>query len=168
MVKNLPANAGDLRDVGSTPGLGRSPGGGHGNPLQYFCLENPTDRGAWRATAHRVSKSRTQLRQLSTRVLVATVTNDRRLDGLGQPRFVTISFCRSDFQSGFYGVSVKVSAGPCSFWMLLGRILPVSFTASEGCPHSLAQGRIAPTSALALTRLPPSLVPPCRDLVMML
>ena len=47
MVKNLPANEGDVRDVGSIPGLGRFPGGGHGNPLQYSCLENPMDRGAW-------------------------------------------------------------------------------------------------------------------------
>ena len=45
VVKNPPANAGDIRDVGSVPGLGRSPGGGHGNPLQYSCLENPKDRG---------------------------------------------------------------------------------------------------------------------------
>ena len=49
------------RDLGSIPGLGRSPGEGHGNPLQYSCLENPMDRGAWRATVHRVSKSRTLL-----------------------------------------------------------------------------------------------------------
>ena len=47
MVKNPPANAGDLRDVGLIPGLGRSPEGGRGNPLQYSCLENPMDRGAW-------------------------------------------------------------------------------------------------------------------------
>ena len=46
VVKNLPANAGDMRDAGSIPGLGRSPGGGHGNPLQYSCLKNPMDRGA--------------------------------------------------------------------------------------------------------------------------
>ena len=46
MVKNLPANAGDIRDVRSISGSGRSPGGGHGNSLQYSCLENPTDRGA--------------------------------------------------------------------------------------------------------------------------
>ena len=49
MVKNLPANAGDIRDTDSIPGLGRSPGGGHGNPLQYSCLENPMDREAWKA-----------------------------------------------------------------------------------------------------------------------
>ena len=50
--KTLPANAGDARDTGSIPGLGRSPGGGHGNPLQYSCLEKPMDRGAWEATVH--------------------------------------------------------------------------------------------------------------------
>ena len=47
LVKNPPANAGDIRDVGLIPGSGRFPGGGHGNPLQYSCLENPTDKGAW-------------------------------------------------------------------------------------------------------------------------
>ena len=65
VVKNPPANAGDIRDVGSISGLGRSPGGGHGNPLQYSCLENPMDRAAWWVTVHGVSKSRTQLKQLS-------------------------------------------------------------------------------------------------------
>ena len=53
MVKNPPANIGDIRDTSSVLGLGRSPGGGHSNPLQYFCLENPMDRGAWWATVHR-------------------------------------------------------------------------------------------------------------------
>ena len=56
VVKNLPANAGDIRDRGSIPGLGGSPGGGHGRPLQYSCLENPMDRGAWWATVHRVAE----------------------------------------------------------------------------------------------------------------
>ena len=56
MVKNPPANAGDTRDVGSVPGLGRSPGGRHGNPLQYSCLENPMDR-AWWAIVYRVTKT---------------------------------------------------------------------------------------------------------------
>ena len=56
MVKNPPANAGDIRDRGSIPGSGRSPGGGHGNPFQYSCLENPMDRGAWQAIAHGVKK----------------------------------------------------------------------------------------------------------------
>ena len=52
VVKNQLANAGDVRDAGWMPGLGRSPEEGHGNPLQYPCLENPIDRGAWQATAH--------------------------------------------------------------------------------------------------------------------
>ena len=60
MVKNLPANAGDTRDLASIPGLERSPGEGHGNPLQYSCLENPLDRGDWWATP-RVAKSWTRL-----------------------------------------------------------------------------------------------------------
>jgi len=55
-VKNLPANAGDMRDAGCIPGLGRSPGGGHDNPVQYSGLENPMDRGAWWATVHGVAK----------------------------------------------------------------------------------------------------------------
>ena len=59
MVKNPPADAGDVRDVGSVPELGRCPGGGHGNPLQCSCLENPMDRGAWQATVHGVTESDT-------------------------------------------------------------------------------------------------------------
>ena len=59
MVKNPPANAGDLTDVGSIPGSGRSPGAGNGNPLQDSCLENPTDRGAWQTVGNRVAKSQT-------------------------------------------------------------------------------------------------------------
>ena len=56
VVKNPPANAGAVGDAGSVPGSGRPPGGGHGNPLQYSCLENPMDRGTWRATVHRVAE----------------------------------------------------------------------------------------------------------------
>ena len=75
VVKNLPANAGDVRDVDSTPGLGRSPGGGHDNPLQYSCLENPMDRGAWRALVHRVAKSKTQLKRPSMHARKDTITS---------------------------------------------------------------------------------------------
>ena len=56
MVKNLPANAGHIRDVGSIPGQGRSPGEGNGNRLQYSCLENPMDEEAWQATVHGVTE----------------------------------------------------------------------------------------------------------------
>ena len=57
MAKNLPANAGGLRDAGLIPGWERSPGGGNGDPLQYSCLENPMDRGGWRAAVYGVTKS---------------------------------------------------------------------------------------------------------------
>ena len=66
MVKTLPANAGDVRDVGSIPGSGRSPGGGHGNPLQESCLENALDRGVWQAAVPGVTKSQPQPQRLST------------------------------------------------------------------------------------------------------
>ena len=64
-VKNPPTNVGDIRDVGFIPGLGRSPGRGHWNSLQYSCLESPIDSGAWRATVCRVAKSQKWLKQLS-------------------------------------------------------------------------------------------------------
>jgi len=56
LVKNPPANIGDTRDAGSIPGSGRSPGVGNGNPLHYYCLQNPMDRGAWQTTVHGVTK----------------------------------------------------------------------------------------------------------------
>ena len=64
-VKNPPANAGNSASAGLIPGSGRSPGGGHGSPLQYSCLENPMDRGAWCVTVHGVTKTRTRLKPLS-------------------------------------------------------------------------------------------------------
>ena len=66
VVKNPSASAGDIRDLGWIPGWRRSPGRGHDNPLQYSCLENPMDRGAWRDTVHRVPQSPALLKQLST------------------------------------------------------------------------------------------------------
>ena len=68
VVKNLSASAGDVRDMSLIPGLGRSSGEGHGNPLQYSCLENPVDRGAWQAMVLRGEKSQTQLKQFSTHI----------------------------------------------------------------------------------------------------
>ena len=68
VVKNSPSNAGDIEDVGSIPGLGRSPGGGHGNPFQCSSLENPVDRGAWRATVHGVTQSQAPLKRLNTHI----------------------------------------------------------------------------------------------------
>ena len=62
MVENLPANAGDIRDVGLVPGSGRSPGRGHVNPLQYSCLGDPMDKGAWWVVIHRVAQSQKLLK----------------------------------------------------------------------------------------------------------
>ena len=80
VVKNLPANAGDIRDSGLIPGSGRSPGGGHGNPLQYSCLETPVDRRAWWATVHRVAQSWTRLKQLRThaQTIIYRMYNSKR------------------------------------------------------------------------------------------
>ena len=75
VVKNLPANSEDARDTGSIPGLGRSPGGGNGNLLQYSCLENTMDRGAWRAAVHGVAKGQTQVSTHTHSVYVSTPTS---------------------------------------------------------------------------------------------
>ena len=72
MVKNPPANAGDVRDVGSIPGSGKSPGRRHGNALQHSCLENPMDRGAWQATVYglqRVRQDRSDLACMHTYII---------------------------------------------------------------------------------------------------
>ena len=66
VIENASAKAGYITDDGLIPGSGRSPREGHGNPLQYSCLENPKDRGAWWATVHIVAKTQTRLKQLST------------------------------------------------------------------------------------------------------
>ena len=62
VVKNLPAKAGGIRDADSIPGSGRFPAGGRGNPLKYSCLGNPMDRGAWRATVHRIARSQIRVK----------------------------------------------------------------------------------------------------------
>ena len=72
VVKNPPVNAGGVRDAGWITGLGRSSGGGNGNPLQYSYLENPLDNGAWQAIVHRVAKSWTRLKQLSSSKKIKT------------------------------------------------------------------------------------------------
>ena len=90
VITNPPANAGDIKHVGLTPGLGKSPEGGHGNSLQYSCLENPMDRGAWWAIFHRVAKSQTQLKQLSIQHIVSTSTEISR-GGFGRFYFLASS-----------------------------------------------------------------------------
>ena len=78
MVKNLPANAGDIRVTSLIPESGRSPEKGHGNPLQYSCLENSMDRGAWQAIVHRVAQSWTLLERLHTHTLMLEKSKGRR------------------------------------------------------------------------------------------
>ena len=99
VVKNLPANVGDIRDAGSIPEFGRSPGEGHGNPRQYSCLENPMDRGAWRATVYRVAESWTRLKQHilfdkfdKFNKTYDQVKNDRALVSKRTASFSSISF----------------------------------------------------------------------------
>ena len=79
--------------MGSIPGLGRSPGGGHGNPLQYSLLENPMDRGAWQATVHGVAKSQTRLKGLSTRVCCFTLLSDKTLCSRKEPSYPISNPC---------------------------------------------------------------------------
>ena len=76
VVKNLPASAADIRGVGSIPGLGRSPGGEHGNSLQYSCLENPMDRGDGWAVVHRITQRWVWLKQLNTHTHTHTRTEE--------------------------------------------------------------------------------------------
>ena len=99
MVKILPANAGDIRDMGLTPGSGRSPGGGHGNPLQYSCLENPMDRGVWWATVHGVAKSWPLLKQLRTQALGV-------LEWVGRGILICLG-CSPPSQQGLHSMSNK-------------------------------------------------------------
>ena len=70
MVKNPTANAGDIRDTSLIPGLGRSPGGGNNNPLQYSCLENPMDKGAWQATVHEITKHNSATKTKTTALFI--------------------------------------------------------------------------------------------------
>ena len=77
VIKNLPDNAGDVRNAGSIPRLGRSPGVGNGNPLQYSCLENSMVRGVWWAAVHGITKSQTRLKRLSTNKSLLTEIQDQ-------------------------------------------------------------------------------------------
>ena len=98
MVKNPPANAGDIRDPGSIPGLGRSLGEGHDNPLQYSCLENPVNRGAWWATVHRVAQSQTLLNRLSTQHTRRCGGGTPERDELDLEKGRTLTFLRSPWK----------------------------------------------------------------------
>ena len=111
MVKKPSANAGDVRDLGSIPRWGRSPGGGHGNPHQYSCLENPMDRGGWWATVHGVAQNRIQLKRLNTNIQLGKdfASSQFRLPGT-KPNF----FLRSSSQACLF--SWFLSPTPFTLW----------------------------------------------------
>ena len=125
MLKNPPANAGDIRDLSSIPGSGRSPGEGHGNPLQYSCLENLMDRGAWKATVHRVTKSRAQLKQLGIYIysfilshcpvspfsLRVSISHDR-----SDLAHMHVHMTKYKFKRGCEGTTLPIYAGPILSW----------------------------------------------------
>ena len=103
MVKNTAANAGDIRDLGSIPWSGRFPGGGNGNPLQYSCLENPMDRGAWQTSSTRLKESDKTERLTHTHTVILTagwigIQNDRgskRLRGFPKKSSSCIHTCKA-------------------------------------------------------------------------
>ena len=97
MVKYLPTDAGDMRDVDSILGSGRSPGGGHGHPLQDSCLENPMDREAWWATVHRVEKSLTRLKRFYMQMWEGTRAGT---SNMGHAFFLSVYFL-------FFGCTVQ-------------------------------------------------------------
>ena len=100
VVKNLPADAGDVRGVGSIPGSGRPPEGGHGSPLQYSCLENPMARRASWAMVHRVTQSRTRLKRLSMNTVIFLPYHNFLLDlmyFLSEGFFILLIFLRSKY-----------------------------------------------------------------------
>ena len=96
VIKDLPANAEDVRGAGSIPGMGRFPGGGHGNPVQYSCQKNPMYRGAWQATVHRVAKSWTLLKWLSmhahAKYLAQSRSSINNRDHATEPSFMTLLY----------------------------------------------------------------------------
>ena len=106
VVKNPPANAGDLRDTGSIPRSGGSPGGGHGDPLEYSCLENPMDKGAWGTIVHRVAQSHTWVKRLSTHTHTHIYIH------------TYIFFCRIFFIAGYYkvlNIALCCTVNPCCY-----------------------------------------------------
>ena len=98
MVKNLPANEGDTGDLGLIPGLGRSPGERNGNPLQYSCLENPMDRGAWRATIHRVAKSQDMIERVNNNQCQGQTLHQQKNYNLLKAQMIASIFFFSDME----------------------------------------------------------------------
>ena len=120
VVKSPPAKVGDVRDSGLIPRSGRSPGGRHSNPLQYSCLENPMDRGAWWATAHWVTKGQTRLKQLSKHTLVTITLNDFSSKAL---LFISLSPLFLPLKEHWYLEDMHIFKG-CAYAQHLSECLP--------------------------------------------
>ena len=156
VVRNSPANAGDKRGLGSIPGLEKSPGGGHGNPLQSSCLRNPMDRGAWQATAHGVAKSRTRLKWLSTWARGLWMAQDHSYQGL--------SCSDLNFSSVQSLTRVRLLATP---WTA-ARQASLSITNSQSPPKPMSIESVMPSNHLILCRpllFLPSVFPSIRILI---
>ena len=137
VVKNSPDNAGDKRDTGSIPGLERSPGEGNGNPLQYSCLENPMDRGAWRATVHGVAKSWSQLKQLRSSIMPLIIFNVFLQSNVLEINFLV---CYNIISASLYCCcSVCLTPWDPMDWLQHARLpcpLPCPGACSNSCPLS--------------------------------
>ena len=118
MAQTVKESACSVGDPASIPGSGRSPGEGHGNPLQYSCLENPMDRGAWWATVHGVAKSQTRLRDLTHFYPVVTVKNPRLL-GAGNGNLLQYSCLENPMDRGAWWATLH---GDAKGWTQLKRI----------------------------------------------
>ena len=127
--KESACNARDTRDAGSIPGSGRSPGGGHGNPLQYSCPENPMHRGAWWATVHRVTKSMTGLEWLSTHACM--LLRIQQIINVSQNKMISIS---------------STSANRTK-WIFQFLIIPAGWQSSSSCVCWIIQKTRLPFSA---------------------
>ena len=154
VVKNPPPSEGDISDVGSILGLGRSPGGEHGNPLQYCCLENPMDRGAWRAVDHRITKSWTQLKRLSTASVYIVYDYSLSL-------FFTI-WCSDGKETACSAADLGLIPGPerslgtGKGYPLQYSCLEIPWTEEPGGLHPVGSQRVRPTEQLTRPLFPHS------------
>ena len=154
MVKNPPANAGGIRDASSIPGSGRFPGKGHGKPLQYSCLENPMERGGWWATVHRVTKSLTQLKQLSTHTHRHTHTHAQTHTHIYTPHFLY------PFLHCFHVLAIINKATISMLLLLLSHFSHVQLCATpcmdysppDSSVHGILQARVLEWVALPFSR----------------
>ena len=128
VVKNLPANAGDVRDASLIPGLRRCPGGGHGNPLQYSCLENPIDWGALQATVHGAIKSWTGLKRLSMQAVISK-------DTFGRYSATTVRQCKDSYSADLSDVQSRLEPQ----LLLVGVLYTLPVSLEQRCLGEVSQ-----------------------------